>query len=278
MINIKKYSDDLVEKDGIFFAKKETEISYPKSGNETCFQIEENSFWFYHRNNCIKEAVKKYCPNNLFFDIGGGNGFVARGLEDNGIPTVLIEPGLQGCLNAKKRNLKNIVCSTLENASFKKNTIPSIGLFDVVEHIENDVDFLTSIHTFLKENGFVFIAVPAFNALWSNEDDDAGHFRRYTLKELDDKLKTIGFVVEYSTYIFSVLPAAIFLFRTLPSKLGFNKHSNSLDKNIIEHKRKKGIFDKVLNWIWEFEINKIRKGSKILIGGSCFVVARKNTG
>lgn len=276
MIRLQKYSNDLIERNGILFANKETEISYPKSGNENCFQIEENSFWFKHRNNCIIEAVKKHCPNNLFFDIGGGNGFIAKGLEDNGISTVLIEPGLQGCLNAKKRNLKNIVCSTLENASLKKGEIPSIGLFDVVEHIENDVEFLTSTYTLLKEDGFVFITVPAFNTLWSNEDVDAGHYRRYTIKELEDKLKSIGFVIEYSTYIFSILTVAVFLFRALPSKLGLNKNSDSFDKHKNEHKRKKGIIDEVLNWIWKFELNKIRKGSKIPIGGSCFVIARKN--
>lgn len=274
-MNLEKYTDDLVERDGILFAKKEAEISYPKSGNENCFQFEDSSFWFKHRNNCIIEAVKKYCPDNLFFDIGGGNGFTAKGLEESGISTVLIEPGVQGCLNAKKRNLKNIVCSTLENASFKKDTIPSIGLFDVVEHIENDVEFLTSTYTFLKKDGFVFITVPAFTTLWSNEDMDAGHFRRYTLKELEDKLKTIGFVIKYSTYIFSILTVAVFLFRALPSKLGLNKNSNSFDKHKNEHKSKKGIIDKVLNWIWECELNKIKKGTKISIGGSCFVIARK---
>lgn len=275
MITLEKYSDDLVEREGILFAKKETEISYPKSGNENCFQIEENSFWFQHRNNCIIEAVKKHCPDNLFFDIGGGNGFIAKGLEDNGVSTVLVEPGIQGCLNAKKRNLKNIVCSTLENASFKKGTIPAIGLFDVVEHIEKDTEFLKSTFLYLEENGFVFITVPAFNILWSNEDIDAGHYRRYTLKELEDKLKSIGFSIEYSTYIFSVLTIMVFLFRTLPSKLGFNKNSNSFEKHKNEHQRKKGILDKVLNWIWKVELNKIKKSERIPIGGSCFVIARK---
>jgi len=274
-IDIEGYTTELVERDGILFAKKESEISYPKDGNETFFKIEESSFWFNHRNNCIVEAVKKYCPNNHFFDIGGGNGFVAKGLEENGIQTVLIEPGVQGCLNAKKRNLKNIICSTFENASFPNNSIPTIGLFDVVEHIENDSDFLKSIHTLLKEDGHVFITVPAFKSLWSNEDVDAGHYRRYKLKDLEHKLKNAGFTIEYSTYIFSILPAPVFLFRTIPSKLGLYKKSNGNDKHKNAHKPKKGIIARVLNRIWKFELNRIRIGKKMPLGGSCFVVARK---
>jgi 2-polyprenyl-3-methyl-5-hydroxy-6-metoxy-1,4-benzoquinol methylase len=275
MINLENYSTDLIEKDGILFSKRESKISYPEIGNENCFQIEENSFWFNHRNNCIAEGVLRYCSNSIFFDIGGGNGFVARGLEKNGITTVLVEPGIQGCLNAKKRNLKNIVCSTLENASFNNNTIPAIGLFDVVEHIDNDVEFLTNVHKLLIENGLVFITVPAFKTLWSNEDVEAGHFRRYTKKELEEKLETIGFKVEYSTYIFSVLIVAVFLFRALPSKLGLNKKSNNLDKHKKEHESKKRIIDKVLNLIWKFELNKIRSRKIVPFGGSCFLIARK---
>jgi 2-polyprenyl-3-methyl-5-hydroxy-6-metoxy-1,4-benzoquinol methylase len=275
MIDLKNFTSELIVKNGVYFAKKESEISYPDSGNEICYQIEQNSFWFNHRNDCIIEAVNKYCPKSIFFDIGGGNGFVAKSLEDRGIQTVLIEPGIQGCLNAKNRNLTNVVCSTLENADFKKNTIEAVGLFDVVEHIEKDIDFLTSIYSYLKKDGYVFITVPAFQTLWSNEDKDAGHYRRYTTKKLEDKLTNIGFEIVQSTYIFSILPIAVFLFRTIPSKLGFHKNSNDVNKYVGEHKKKIGIVNSILNKIWASELNKIKNGKRIWIGGSCFVIAKR---
>jgi SAM-dependent methyltransferase len=275
MIDLTTYTNALVEKNGIYFSEKETEISYPESGNEDCFQIEENSFWFKHRNNCITEAVLKYAPGTTFFDIGGGNGFVAKRLESEGVPTVLVEPGHNGCLNAKGRNLQNIVCATLENAEFGKNSIPAIGLFDVVEHIEHDVAFLKTIRDILAENGLVFITVPAYKTLWSNEDVDAGHFRRYTTKQLEDKLAAAGLETVYSTYIFSILILPVFLFRTLPSKLGFNKNSGDAEKHKKEHEANKGIVDDVLNRIWNLELGHIKKGKKLPFGGSCFVVARK---
>ncbi len=275
MVDLRDFTSELINKNGIFFAKKESEISYPEKGNQDCYQIEQNSFWFNHRNDCIVEAVNKYCPKSVFFDIGGGNGFVAKSLEDKGIQTVLIEPGIQGCLNAKIRNLSNVVCSTLENADFNKNTIEAVGLFDVVEHIEKDVEFLTSTYSFLKKDGYIFITVPAFQTLWSNEDVDAGHYRRYTTKNLEEKLTKIGFEIVQSTYIFSILPIAVFLFRTLPSKLGFNKKSNDVNKHIGEHKNKTGIINSILNKIWASELNKIKSGKRVSIGGSCFVIAKK---
>ncbi|MCX6272281.1 MAG: class I SAM-dependent methyltransferase [Bacteroidetes bacterium] len=275
MINTEDYSTGLIDRDGILFSRDAGEVSYPVNGNESCFQIEDTSFWFKHRNNCITEAVTKYCHSGIFFDIGGGNGFVAQGLENKGILTVIVEPGIQGCLNARKRNLKNIICSTLENVSFKKNTIPAIGLFDVLEHIENDVGYLATIYNLLVEDGLVFITVPAYRTLWSAKDVEAGHFRRYTRKELEEKLKAIGFNIEYSTYIFSVLAVAVFLFRSLPGRFGFIKNSNSLDKK--EHQSKKGFINNILSRIWKKEIQNIRNGRKIPFGGSCFFVARKQS-
>ena len=49
---------------------------------------------------------------------------------------------LQDIENAKKRNLQNIVCGTLQDTEINDNSISAAGMFDVIEHIENDVDFL----------------------------------------------------------------------------------------------------------------------------------------
>ncbi len=275
MVDISKYADKLIERDGIYFAEQQSAISYPESGNQDCFQLEDESFWFKHRNRCIIQSVKKYCDNVVFFDIGGGNGFVSTGLQNNNIESVLVEPGITGCLNAKKRNLENIICSTLEDASFKKASLEAVGLFDVVEHIEHDNKFLTMINSYMKSGGKVFITVPAYQQLWSNEDVDAGHFRRYTTSALEKKLENAGFKIIQSTYIFSILPFFVGLFRTMPSKFGFNKNSGAFKKHQNEHKTRNGFLSKMLNKVLDIELRRIDQGKRIPIGGSCFVVAIK---
>ena len=85
--NIKKAQN------GIYYSESESHVSYPEEGNEDCLQIEEDSFWFNHRNNIIANTVRKHSPNKTFFDIGGGNGFVAKRLQNDGIKTILVEPG-----------------------------------------------------------------------------------------------------------------------------------------------------------------------------------------
>lgn len=261
----------LIKKDGIWYADKKTPISYPDEGNDGCYQVEENSFWFRHRNNCIIELIKKYRPKGTFFDIGGGNGFVAKAIENIGIETVLVEPGQSGCNNAKKRQLKNIICSTLEDAGFENNSIPAIGVFDVVEHFADDVKFLKYLNSYLMSDGLLYVTVPAYNILWSNEDDDAGHHNRYTIASLSKKLQETGFKIEFATYMFSILPLPILLLRTLPSKLGMHKNSNDLAKHTNEHKKESAI----ANRVWSWELNRIKQNKSIPFGGSCLVVARK---
>jgi hypothetical protein len=275
MFDIQQYSQELQLRDGIYFSKSDRRISYPEEGNQHCFQLEDSSFWFEHRNNCIQACIQKYTNAKVFFDIGGGNGFVSRALQQQGINTVLVEPGYQGCLNAQKRGLQNMICSTLEDASFYPNSIPAIGLFDVVEHIEADLSFLKSIHTLLQTQGHVFISVPAYQALWSKEDDDAGHFRRYTRANLEQKLRDAGFEIVYSTYIFSLLILPVFLFRTIPSRLGLHHNAGQSATHQKEHAKPGGLSQQVLNAIWRFELKKIQQGRSLPFGGSVLVVARK---
>ena len=90
-----------------------------------------------------------------------------------------------------------------------------------------------------------------------------------------DENKENGFKIEYATYIFSILPIPVFLFRTIPSFLGFHKNSNDLEKYKGEHSQKTGILNYILDKIWNFELNRIKNKKKLPLGGSCFVVGRK---
>ena len=274
MIDFTTISNNLIEKeDGIWYSKTQTEISYPEEGNSLCLQLEDDSYWFQHRNNCIINLVKHYSPNDTIFDIGGGNGFVAKGLENAGISTVLVEPGESGARNAKNRGLSNIVCATTETSGFEKNSIDAIGLFDVVEHIDDDEAFLAQNYDFLHKNGLIYITVPAYNFLWSNEDDLAGHFRRHTISSMTNLLTKTGFKVEFASYLFSILPLPIFAFRSIPSKLGFNKKEIDAEKHKKDHS--KNATSGVLQKVWDWEFSKIKQQKSIGFGSSVLIIGRK---
>ncbi len=267
-LKIKKSSD------GIFYTNSNHSISYPSDGNKLCMQVEESSFWFNHRNNIIAETIKNYNMEKVFLDIGGGNGFVSKRLQDDGFEVILIEPGKVGAQNSYSRGIQNVICSTLEETGLKKESIYSVGLFDVIEHLEKDRQFLRNVNGYLKDGGYLYITVPSYEFLWSKEDDKAGHFKRYTLSKLKKLLQESGFKSEYSTYIFSLLPIPIFLLRVLPEKIGIKL--NHGDKKIQnEHTLKKGILATLTQLLWNFELFMVRKKIKIPFGGSCFIVCKK---
>jgi len=264
--------------DGIWYSGGSTSISYPEDGHGECYAIEDNSFWFAHRNNCIAELVRTFPPdrNGAIFDIGGGNGFVARGLVEQGHDVVLIEPGVAGARNAKRRGLANVVCATLQSAQPIPGAMAAAGLFDVVEHIEDDLGFLRSIHALLQPGGKLYATVPAYNFLWSGEDVDAGHFRRYTCPGLANIFEEAGFSVDYATYIFSFLPLPVFMFRAIPSRVFGKRKTVETHGSLRDHVPPNPLVQKAMDVFFRFEIGRIRSAKRIPFGGSCLISATKH--
>ena len=275
MIHLNSIAANLeLRPDGIWYARHAASIEYPKEGNVFCYGVEEGSFWFNHRNTFILEALRRYPPAGTFFDVGGGNGFVAMAIREAGLDTVLVEPGIEGIFNAQRRGLDQLVCATLESAGFRSGCLPAVGLFDVLEHIADDLTFLEQIHEVLTPAGRIYLTVPAYNFLWSSEDDFAQHFRRYTLPQLSRLLERAGFHQEYTTYIFATLPAPIFLFRTLPSKFGRRKKGD-LNRMETELKPNSVAANQLLDSILRVELKALKRLKSLPFGGSCLLVARK---
>ncbi len=274
MISIGEITTNLKPlEDGVWVSKDRSEISYPEEGNQICLQVEDSSFWFKHRNDCIVEAMRQFPPTGTVLDLGGGNGFVSVAIKHAGLEALLLEPGPQGIMNAKARGLAPVICSTLQDAGFKPGTVPAAGLFDVLEHIEDDVGFLKTLKEVLVPEGRVFLTVPAYNFLRSDEDDEAGHYRRYTIRTLSDRVRAAGFEVEFASYIFFILPVPIFLFRTLPSRLWKRRRTDPARMQ-SEHSPPSNLAGRVLDTLFSFETRLIRNGKPIPFGGSCLVVAR----
>lgn len=65
--------------------------------------------------------------------------------------------------------------------------------FDVLEHIENDSAALDEWISWLRPGGKVCLSVPAHQHRWSEGDEWAGHYRRYSRGDLERMLGARGF-------------------------------------------------------------------------------------
>jgi len=63
---------------------------------------------------------------------------------------------------------------------------------NVMEHVEDDVNFFAKLLSLLKPGGVLFHLVPSHNFLYSNFDKAAGHFKRYT----KDKMNSLSLPVD----------------------------------------------------------------------------------
>jgi len=263
--------------DGIWYASKTDKVSYPRKGNEQCFGIEDQSFWFQHRNACIVELVKKFPPKEKgpIFDIGGGNGFVAKGLTDAGWDVVLVEPGATGARNAKRRGLQHVVCASTLTAGFKPGSMPAIGIFDVLEHIMDDLGFLRHLYDLLEPHGMLYLTVPAYNFLWSDADVSAGHYRRYSLRDVNLKLREAGLTQVFGTYFFRILPLGVFLFRSLPFRVRTSNKRASPKQLDRAHGTHDSVIIRVMRNMLKTEVKRISEGRSMRFGASCLVAATK---
>jgi SAM-dependent methyltransferase len=257
--------------DGIWFARRQAPVSYPADGNATCRQVEDQSFWFRHRSHCIASMVRRFAHQGTFLDIGGGNGYVAKGLAQAGISCALLEPGIDGALAARARGVDPVICARLEDVGMAPASIAAAGMFDVLEHIEDEAGALRQVHALLRPSGHLFLTVPAYSFLYSADDVAAGHFRRYTLASLTRALVWAGFRMEHATYMFAPLPPLVFMLRTLPSLLGLRQGVDE-QRQAAEH-APKGLAARLIERWLDVEARRIAAGRGIPFGTSCLAVA-----
>ena len=148
------------------------------------------------RRLLILEEMKKVSKGTVL-EIGIGAGTLLYDLYKLGFEGI----GLETSEEARKIALKifeNIDEFKIEkNIEFiKKETFNYLLSFEVLEHIENDLETLKEWNKLLKPKGKILLSVPAHMKKWTDADICYGHYRRYEKMELLNKFKDAGFKVE----------------------------------------------------------------------------------
>jgi SAM-dependent methyltransferase len=153
-------------------------------------------------------------------------------------------------------------------------SVGAAGMFDVLEHIEDDAGVLRQVHALLRPGGLLFLTVPAYAFLHSADDVVAGHFRRYTLRSLTRAVIDNGFRPEYGTYLFAPLPPLVLLLRTLPSLLGLRRPAD--DEVPTSEHVPQGFSAHIMDRVLNTEAQRIEAGGTIPFGTSCLAVCIKD--
>jgi SAM-dependent methyltransferase len=263
------------EKDG--FLSFAPELAQSNDGfNASYFEqlhtLEANHFWFRSRNRLVQQVFRRSFPSaGSFLEIGCGTGFVLSGLRAR-FPNLHLagsEIFADGLHFAEER-LPGVSLFQMDarRVPFERE-FDVIGVFDVLEHIEEDEVVIRELFRASRPGGGLMVTVPQHPSLWSKVDDYACHKRRYTRTELVDKVRRGGFeVLQVTSFVSLLLPILLL------SRWARNRSRGAFDP--YAEYRIGRLSNAVLESMLAAERALISMGASLPAGGSLLLSARRN--
>lgn len=189
--------------------------------------------------------------NDIILDVGSGGGYFTKILAERSRLVIGLDMSSTNAISAKRSvDRKNVffVVGDATQLPFKNNVFGKILAAEIIEHIEDDLEFVKECERILKPGGSVVITAPCTNPTipidWlrrmSGVDlkSDFGHVRSgYTKGEIENLLNRIDLKIitfEYFSQIFTELIKIVTYFgRTLYS--GGNNWTDGKDQLNLVH-------------------------------------------
>ena len=242
---------------------------------------EERHFWFKSRNQLIRTFLisvrENFTKTDRILEAGCGTGNVLRTITRVFPPESVVGMDLyhQGLVYAKNRVSCPLLQADMHYPPFGTQ-FGLVGLFDVMEHLEDDNLVLRDLNRMISDQGYLILTVPAFTSLWSYFDIAGHHIRRYQKTDLNRKLELAGFQVIKLSYFMSILFPVVWLRRKITKKhLAINQNQGQIFQSTVEELQIIPVLNGVLSLILGWENQLIRIGFRIPFGTSLIAVAKK---
>jgi SAM-dependent methyltransferase len=256
--------------------------SYDPKYFRKLFKVEDEHFWFSTRNKIIGRLVTQlqtgFAPGYRVLEVGCGTGNVLRVLErtcKNGsvVGMDLFSEGLQF---ARQRTKCSLVQGDVQTPPFNVQ-FDLIGVFDVLEHLPNDIEILSNILALLAPGGRLILTVPAHMSLWSYFDVASHHCRRYELRELRQKLAQSGYSIDYMTQYMAAIFPLVWLGRRVAAIMARGKNGGEIDADSTASNELKivPVVNSLLKWVLGAEASLLGGRRHLPIGTSILAVVHK---
>lgn len=235
----------------------------------------EKSYWW-HRGrlslleSLIKAAFKEKQTGLDILEIGCGTGEITQFLEKYGrVEALDVSP--EALNYARERGVRNAILGDVNRIDLTGLTerFDLVVAFDVLEHIQDDVEAMKRAHLMLKKGGYLIVSVPAYKFLWSEHDEALHHKRRYHSFEIAKKLTDSGFRIAKKTHFVTTAFPAIALYRILSNFFGRSAYPQTsyislpsiLNRLMIEILRTEAILIRKINLPWGSTLTVIAQKS-----------------
>ena len=204
-------------------------------------------FWIRRRFEVLRRVAGDHIGQaRTIADVGCGHGILQRQIEDHFSKEVTGFDLNEVALKQSAARSSPVCCYDLfqRNAEYEGH-FDTILLFDVLEHIPDEREFLRAIQFHLARNGMLVINVPALQALWSKYDEVVGHCRRYSIKSLAAVAQSCGMRVRVWSYWGLMMVPVLAARKLWVSKLasedvysaGFQSSSGALNRLLLAASR-----------------------------------------
>jgi SAM-dependent methyltransferase len=166
--------------------------------------LEGEHWWFRARRLILRDLLARlnWPPQPKILEIGVGPGYNLLEIypSDACLEGAELDPVLAGL--AAARGPTPVFNASVDQLppEIQEGSYDGVTMFDVLEHIPDDVRALRIVNRKLKPGGRIVLSVPAYMWLWGQQDIVNQHCRRYTQRELKEKLQDANFTVERTTY------------------------------------------------------------------------------
>lgn len=144
---------------------------------------EDRHFWHLSRNEFITRRLRRLGVDrgSTILELGCGGGVVAAALAHAGYGVTGVDGHYQRVVEAATRSPKSrfVVKDLRLGLDGLGGEFDAVGLFDVIEHLDDARGLLQSALSLTRAGGVVVGTVPALMSLWSEVDAVSGHRLRY---------------------------------------------------------------------------------------------------
>ncbi len=232
-------------------------------------KVESFHWWFVVRRKLLKSILSSIdVPINcLTLDIGCGTGSNLKTLVSMGLNVIGLDQSIYPLTLIRKKWAFPLLAGDLNKLPIKTKSLGLVIAMDVLEHLDDDLNGIREPYRVLNKGGMLLLTVPAFKALWGTQDVVTGHKRRYSRREIMEKLKEENFNILKSSYFNFFLFFPILFARRIVHLLGLKIGSeNEINSPLINF---------FLKIIFSLEIY-ILKYFTFPFGVSVFCLAQKN--
>lgn len=146
------------------------------------------------RESCVHDVSRDW-PAGSFLEMGAGTGHMTGLFLDRGFNGAGYDLGAESreMMRANLVRFGNRFEVVDDTASLVPDSFDYLFAFEVLEHIENDLQALSEWAGFLRSGGRLLISVPAHAGKYGRSDELVGHVRRYERREVELLLTQAGF-------------------------------------------------------------------------------------